>query len=267
MHRARSLTKPVHFLRAAVCVAGAAFALGAGLPTQAQAPAPASDGWSFGLTPYVWFAGLEGDVGAISGLPPVSVDAGFGDIIENTDFTFMLAAEARRGRFGVITDLSYLALSSDGDTPGALFSTAEVESTTFFATVAGAYRVWADDRIAVDGAVGARVWYVDTKIDLGAGLVAARSIEDDEVWADPVIGVRSRAELGRSFSLIGAADIGGFGLASDFTWQILGTLAYEVADWVSVRAGYRHLEVDYEDDGFVWDVELSGPLVGATFRF
>jgi hypothetical protein len=85
----------------------AVLALGAGGPAGAQdTAATAAGGWSFGLTPYIWFASLKGDVATLSGLPPVSVDADFGDIIENTDIALMLAAEARRGRFGIVTDLS-----------------------------------------------------------------------------------------------------------------------------------------------------------------
>ena len=232
----------------------------------AQGTSPTT-GWSFAVTPYIWFAGLEGDVGAISGPPPVSVDASFDDIIENTDMTAMLTAEARHGRFGIVTDLSYLSLSADGATPGPLFGDAEVDTSTFFATVAGFYQVVAGERISLDVFAGARVWYVDTEIDLGAGLLPARSVQDDEVWADPLIGLRGSVELGRGFFLAGAADIGGFGIASDFTWQILGTLGYSFNDWFSARAGYRHLDVDYENDGFVWDVEMSGPIIGATFRF
>ncbi len=85
----------------------AALVAGIGLPAQAQETAAANaGGWSFALTPYVWLASLNGDVGAVPGLPKVSVDADFGDIIENADMAFMLAAEARHGRFGIVTDLN-----------------------------------------------------------------------------------------------------------------------------------------------------------------
>jgi hypothetical protein len=246
----------------------AVLALGAGGPAGAQdTAATAAGGWSFGLTPYVWFASLKGDVATLSGLPPASVDADFGDIIENTDIALMLAAEARRGRFGIVTDLSYLALSADGNTPGPLFGGAEVDTSTVFATVAGFYQVLAHQRVSLDALAGARVWYVDAEIDLSAGLLPARNAQDDEVWADPVVGLRWSAQLGRGFFLAGYADVGGFGVASDSTWQLLGTLGYRFNDWFSARAGYRHLDVDYDHDGFVWDVELSGPIVGATFRF
>jgi len=261
--KTRALVSPMM-----MALIAAALVAGFGPPLRAQeTSATTTSGWSFGLTPYIWFASLEGDVATISGLPTTSVDASFDDIIENTDMALMLAAEARRGRFGIVTDLNYLSLSTDGDTPGPLFGDVDVDTSTFFATVAGFYEVLPGERIRLDVLAGARVWYVDTEIDLSAGLLPARSVEDDEVWADPVVGLRWRGNLGRGFFLAGAADIGGFGVASDFTWGLLGTLGYQFNDWLSARAGYRRLEVDYEDDGFVWDVELSGPIVGATFRF
>jgi hypothetical protein len=237
-------------------------------PAEAQDEGvPNADGWRFGVTPYVWFASLKGDVATFPRLPSASVDVGFDDIIENTDFALMLAAEARRDRFGIVADLSYLSLSADGDVPGPLFGGADVDVRTVFGTVAGLYRAVKTDKVSVDVGAGFRIWYVDTEISFSSGLLPGRSFEADEVWADPIIGLRFEAELGRGFSFAAAGDVGGFGLASDLTWQLLGTLDYRFNDWFSVRAGYRHLAVDYENDGFVWDVDLSGPIVGATFRF
>jgi hypothetical protein len=246
----------------------AALVVGVSLPAAAQeTSATTPGGWSFALTPYIWFASLDGDVGVAPNLPTASVDADFDDIIENADFAFMLAAEARRGRFGVLTDINYLSLSDDGDTPGPLFGDAKVEVDTLFATIGGFYRAVAGERLSLDGVAGARIWYIDSEIDLSTGLLPGRDAGDDELWADPIIGLRWHTRLGRGFFIAGAADVGGFGVASDSTWELLGTLGYQFSDWFAARAGYRHLKVDYEDGGFVWDVELSGPIVGATFRF
>jgi hypothetical protein len=264
--RQGSITTGARTLALATLLTGTLM-FGIGPPARAQSNSTTADDWAFGLTPYIWFTGLEGDVATLSGLPPVSVDAGFDDLIENADIALMLAGEARRGRFAIVTDLSYLSLSADGDTPGALFGSAEIETETLFVTLAGAYRALASERASLDIYAGARLWYVDTEIDLSAGLLDAVSVGDDAFWADPLIGLRAQADLGRGFFVTGAADVGGFGVASDSTWQALGTLGYQFSDWFSARVGYRHLEVDYEDDGFVWDVALSGPIIGANFRF
>ena len=56
---------------------------------------------------------------------------------------------------------------------------------------------------------------------------------------------------------------GGFSV----TWQAVGTLNYQVADQVYLSAGYRHMSFDYRKDGMILDVDMTGPLFGATFRF
>ena len=232
-----------------------------------DAPATPETGWTFTATPYVWFASLEGDLGTLSGLPPVEVDASFSDIIEKTDIALMLAAEARRDRWGLLLDLVYLDLSAEADTPGPLFGAADVQSETLFATMSAAYQVIERGRYRVDAMAGARLWYTNTELDLSAGLLPTRGNEEDEFWADPVIGMRAHVDLGRGFFLAPFADIGGFGVGSDSTWQIGSTVGYQIKDWMWVRAGYRHLHVDYEDDGFVFDVDMSGPILGIGFRF
>jgi hypothetical protein len=239
---------------------------GAAARAQDQA-ATSAGGWAFVVTPYIWAAGLEGDIGVIPGLPVAAVDAGFDDIIENAEFAFMLAAEARRGRFAIVTDLTYLSLSIDDATPGPLFGGASVDSTTFFATTAGMYRVVENERLSLELGAGARIWYVDNELRLSAGALPGRRVQDDETWVDPLIGLRGAVALGRGFKLAGAADIGGFGVSSDLTWQVIGTVDYQFNERFSARVGYRHLEVDYENNGFVWDVRMSGPIIGGTIRF
>ena len=257
-----------HRLRiASCCVALAAFATVPGVVGAQEGPAATGAGWTFTATPYVWFAGMKGDLGTISGVPPAEVDASFSDIIENTDVALMLAAEARRDRWGLLLDLVYLDLSADADTPGPLFGGADLESKTLFATIGAAYRMVEHGRLSADAIAGARLWYADTELEFSAGLLPARSADDDEFWADPVIGLRGRVDLGRGFFLASFADVGGFGVGSDLTWQIGSTVGYQIKDWLWVRAGYRQLHVDYEDDGFVFDVKMSGPILGVGVRF
>ena len=61
--------------------------------------------------------------------------------------------------------------------------------------------------------------------------------------------------------------IGGFGVSSEFTWDVMGGLGYQATDSFSLVAGYRAMGVDYRNDGFVFDVTQDGPILGAVFRF
>jgi hypothetical protein len=63
-------------------------------------------GWTFSVAPYFWAAGLSGEVGQF-GLPPVDVDASFGDIVDHLDFGAMAIGEARYGRYSIFGDIMY----------------------------------------------------------------------------------------------------------------------------------------------------------------
>ena len=65
----------------------------------------------------------------------------------------------------------------------------------------------------------------------------------------------------------GYADIGGFGVGSDLTYQLLAGVNWQFARSVSAKAGYRYLYQDYRNNGFVWDMTASGFYFGAGFRF
>lgn len=63
------------------------------------------------------------------------------------------------------------------------------------------------------------------------------------------------------------ATIGGFGVASDLTWEIGAAVGYSFKDLLNVALAYNHLEVDYENDGFLADFALSGAAVNVKFKF
>ena len=86
-----------------------------------------------------------------------------------------------------------------------------------------------------------------------------------ESWIDPVVGLRGSIDLGSGFFAAAYADVGSG--ASDLTWQIYGGIGYRFNGRFLGQIGYRHLSVDYENDDFIWDVEMSGPIIGLTIRF
>ena len=233
-------------------------------PEQPAVPSP----WSFQVTSYVWFAGLEGDVGA-KGLPPVDVDASFGDIFDHIDWwppPVMLAGEVRYDRFAFVTDLIYLGLQADGTSPGPLAVTADVNMSATVWTFGGSYRAFQNDTVRLDLLGGGRLWNLDTEVTL-TGPLGGRQASGSITWVDPIIGIAGQVNLGSGFALRAEGDVGGFGAAADLDWQAFGALQYEVNDLVALQAGYRYLAVDYRDDGFVFDAAMSGPIIGATFRF
>ena len=232
-------------------------------------PAQAAEPWEFTLTTYLWAAGIDGDVGTFPALPPVSVDVSFGDIMDNFKFGAMALMEARKDRFLLLADFIYLDIgtSKDVSIPDAQFSEVRFDNKNIMSTMAVGYRVADASATKFDVLAGIRINAVDTSVDLlrpnGTGL----SADSDEAWVDPIFGARLRTPLGKKTTFALYGDLGGFGVSSDFTWQAAATLQYQVSEHVVLSGGYRMLGVDYENDGYVFDVTMSGPMLGASYRF
>ena len=79
----------------------------------------------------------------------------------------------------------------------------------------------------LDLVAGIRYWSVDSRLQLGAGLLPGREVSNKEDWVDPLVGLKGMASLGRSrFFLSGGGVIGGFGAASDLMWDANINLGY-----------------------------------------
>jgi hypothetical protein len=86
-------------------------------------------------------------------------------------------------------------------------------------------------------------------------------------WVDPLIGTSARVHLWKPVSLWAKGDIGGFGVASDFTWQVQGGLEFQVTRWLWSDVGWRYLKYDYTSGGFTNKTELSGPYMETSVTF
>jgi opacity protein-like surface antigen len=270
-------------MRAIVCVAiafvlGIAGAMAArGQEASSQQPqaegakAAATEGspWSFRVSPYMWFAGLSGNVG-VNQILVVDVDVDFSEIFESIDWfppPVMVAGEVRYGRFAFITDFMFLGLeTNDERTRGPVSVAAELELDTIIWSFGGSFRAIENDRVSVDLLAGGRLWNVDAEGSL-VGPLAVRQRSGSKTWVDPIIGIAGRVKLGSGFALQAEGDVGGFGANADIDWQVVGTLQYELNDSIALEAGYRYLAVDYDDGGFLFDVALHGPIIGGSFRF
>jgi opacity protein-like surface antigen len=230
------------------------------------APEQTEPGWTFTLAPYLWATGLSGDVG-IGGLPEVDVDVSFMDVLEHFDIGFMGAGEARYGRFGILTDLLYVKLSADAEVNRRLIN-ADIDLTQKELTALGAfeYRVLDGEGGSLDVLAGGRLWWLKTELDFD-GAVFNASGSESETWVDPIVGLKGRINLSPEFYLAGWGMIGGFGVSSEFFWDAMGGVGYQISDSFSLFAGYRGLGIDYKNDGFVFDVDMNGPLLGAVFTF
>jgi hypothetical protein len=102
--------------------------------------------------------------------------------------------------------------------------------------------------------------------DLGSVLEAPSArLESDRSWVDGVGGVRWTPVSTEHWSMWVRADVGGGG--SKLVWLAEAGGGYHWGSRWSAYLAYRTLDTDYEHNGFVYDMRLSGLLLGFGVRF
>ena len=228
------------------------------------APAPAGDEWQFAFAPYLWLAGLDGQIGL--GGRTADVDLDFGDILENLDVGLMGAFEARKGRWILDFDSLWLRLKTRTDYDGLFYNTARsrVEEVRLQAMLG--YRVL-EGPTSIDLLAGASYFYLDNELRLGGGPLDELKLGSSEDWCDPVVAVALKHRFGERWFATGRGMIGGFGVGSDLTWQVVAALGYRLSEHFSVLGGYRHLAIDYQSGDFLYDAATSGFILGVGIEW
>ena len=255
---------------------GLAIVLAAGLwlatpPSIARAQDDDPTAWHVTLTPYVWAAGIYGDV-TVRGLNS-EVSASFLDVLEETDTLVGLAGrlEVTRGRLGAFGDVFYVQTEVDGAGRTQL----DVTTRMYFVEFGGQFRLL-DTRaervpgFTVDVYGGGRYSSLELELDTRG----APSTTQEQDWVDPIVGGRLGVHFSEHVFLLFAGDVGGFGVGSDFAWSVTGLFGYRWQaaglDW-AVLAGYKALGQDYETGSgvrrFRWDTTMHGPVLGLSVRF
>lgn len=233
--------------------------------------AVAQDAWQYRLTPYGWLAGLKGDVGTIPGQPPAAVDVSPSDALKDLRAGGMLMLDAKRQRHGYLLDLMYTDVRSEEQLlPPPIDLALKSISKTTIASLAYQYELLRQDQTVVDLFAGLRYWKIDTDLRFGGGLgiLAGRGLRTKESWVDPGIGIKAHAPIGGTpFYMEGGVAIGGFGVGSDRFYEINANVGYQWTKTFGTTVGYRMFDVDYNNDGFVYDVRQQGWQFGLTWSF
>jgi hypothetical protein len=79
-----------------------------------------------------------------------------------------------------------------------------------------------------------------------------------EAWLDPYVGLRARYNLTSAFYLTAKGDVGGFGVGSKVSSQCYGAVGCQIARNFYAEAGYRWLYVDYDQNGFLYNMTSRG---------
>ena len=227
----------------------------------------AGGAWHFALSPYLWFAGAHGTVGALG--HNVSMHASPGDLLSHFNFGLMGAAEARYEHFVLNGDLLWIRLSDSraAPFPGLGATSADVRVGQFLWTSKLGYRVIDHERMKADASVGVRFWHLGQKLIFNPSRLGL-NFDGSQDWEDIVIGGHVELPAGKKTVIDLAGDVGGWNATAKLDYQFMAMLGYKICNKVTLLAGYRYLFVDYRPSNLsVYNTVTSGAILGTTFTF
>lgn len=232
-------------------------------PSDPQSETGASEpGFHIGITPYLWFSGINGTIGAHG--HQASVHASASDVLDNLDIGFMIQAEPRYNRFVFPVDVMWVRLSNTKGLPFEQgFFSAKATVTSTIVTQKIGYRLVDKQRFKVDVLFGYRVWNLTSNLTLQP-ISPLGGLSQGSSWVDCVSGANFEIGLSRRAFVRIFGDAGGATARLDY--QVGGALGLRVARKWTVEAGYRYLAVDYgSPSNFLYNVAMSGVVIGATW--
>lgn len=230
------------------------------------APTDADAGWHLDISPYLWFAGAHGTVGAFG--RDISIHATPGDLLSHFDIGLMGAAEARRKRFLLYGDLLWIRISDSHALPfpnlSAVSADARVGELVWTSKLG--YRVLDREKLKADAVVGSRFWHLGQKLNFNPSRLGL-SLNSSQNWADILVGGRVQLPMGQKTTINLGGDVGGWNATAKLDYQFAALLGYKLSPKWSLVAGYRYLFVDYRGaNSSIYNVVTSGALLGATYH-
>jgi len=225
--------------------------------------APAQDAWEHRLGVYLMAAGLDGT----SQIGPVAtdVDVGFGELLEALEIGGMGFWQAEKGDVTVTVDAMYAALAADDTGPFGVRFDVDVDQLILGTDVA--YRMNESFQLLA----GLRYVSLDMELRVRSPTGATLRGADKQDWIDPYVGANATWPINDAWSFVLRGDIGGFGVGSDFAWNVVARFNWNFSENMFAAFGYRILDMDYENGSgnnlFAYDVAQSGPIAGIAWRF
>jgi hypothetical protein len=225
--------------------------------------------WHFLTDLYIMFPYMDGETG-IGNLITVPVDANPGDIFSKLKFAGMLYFEARSNKWALTSDIVYMNLNQEV-THSTLLHSGTASAEQFIWEPAGFYRITP----FLDAGVGGRLTNLQAGVDVRRNVFPAGTEEvtgsGSKTWFDPIIIVRLSTDIRDKWLFQFRGDVGGFGVGSDFTWQLQAYAGYRFSKVFQLTAGYRILSVDYDKgadtERFIYNVDTFGPVIRLGFNF
>ena len=231
-----------------------------------RAAAQQSDTWEFSFVPlYFWATELDGELSAGPATIPIFLE--FSDAKDNLGGAFSFHFEASKGRWGVLTDLNFIRLSSSSPiTVAGRTVEGDFELDNVIFELGGLFVVNPNARLGIIG--GLRTYTLSPKIAFTGTGAGATPIDASQTSPNAFVGMVLRPRINDKWSFIGRADIGGGD--ADLTWSAVAGLAYRFKPWGGLEFGYKALGIDVtrgENELRGYDVTHYGPIFGLRFHW
>ena len=240
--------------------------LAAVLLAPGKATAQQADGWQVDFIPfYFWAASTGGEMSAGSATVPFYLD--FSQAKDNLGGAFTFHLEASKGRWGLLTDLSFLRLTSGADfTIGGQTVTGDIELENTIFEAGASYLVSEPSQFRVIG--GVRTYSLAPTATFVVFDVTRTPVDASQTSANPFVGFTLRPQLSEKWRLLSRADIGAGD--ADLTWSAELGIGYRFKPWGGVAIGYKGLGMDLQKDDAVvkgYDVVQHGPFFGFNLHW
>jgi hypothetical protein len=261
----------------------------------AQDAAADGDDWRFSLMPVIWVAGVDVDTTTVKGRS-ASGDFGPDEVMDHLDMGLNLQMEVWRGPWGLLLEELYLDLGLETDFSPRIGPKldADLDLRLNLFEMAAAYQLdrhstGASGRTGRSGRkgnlilipmAGLRYGTLSQKIDLnlssdrlpGVG-ERASTYEDSDWWLEVFAGGRLTYWVGHHWAVTLRADVGGISYQEErvFSWKLVPSLTYRPLNALSIVAGYKIYDFNYEEgsgeDAFELDALLHGPTLTIMVHF
>ena len=177
-------------------------------PASAQALPDWSNGWSGQATIYAWLPAINGAQEGPDGEPLVDLDQA--NVLRAPRHGLHGRRRDPQGPFGLLLDVVYADLSTDGDLGAGAASTPRPAPASACTPSPPPTASTTSTARFVDLYGGAR--FFDTKLtfSLDTANLGGFDREANLDWTDPIVGIRGATPLTERWSVSGFADVGGF---------------------------------------------------------
>jgi hypothetical protein len=225
--------------------------------------------WNFLTEVYMLFPIMHGETGIGNNLT-VPVDANTGDIFSTLKLGGMLYLEAHTNKWAITSDFVFMNLEKDV-TPTTLIRSGAVGMDQYIWEAAGLYRINSFLEVGVGGRLNHLAADLNGERNVFLNDTEAFSESQSKTFYDPVLITRLSTDIKDKWLFQFRGDLGGFGVGSDFTWQLQAYAGYRFTEVFQLTAGYRILGIDYDKgvdkERFIFNMNEFGPVVRFGFNF